>query len=68
MTSLFDSRLVKPVLRRLVRGLMRGLSFGIHAVQHALMRMAISFSLKLCLFTARVLLSSAERRRASESF
>ncbi|MEL6354561.1 MAG: hypothetical protein AAFR58_22835 [Cyanobacteria bacterium J06627_28] len=56
MTSLFDSRLVKPVLR--------GLSSSIYAVQHALMKVAIAFSLKLCLFTARVLMGSAERRQA----
>ncbi|MGC1306789.1 MAG: hypothetical protein WA885_06140 [Phormidesmis sp.] len=45
--------------------------FGcVSRVQHLLMKAAIAFSLKLCLFTAKVLLNSAsaDSRQPSRSF
>ncbi len=37
-------------------------------LQHLLMRAAVATSLKLCLFTARTLLSSTPKQRAGQSF
>lgn len=53
---------------RLTTSLFAGIRFGIHAVHHMLMRAAVAISLKLCLFTARVLLNSYARQGASQSF
>lgn len=41
---------------------------GIHAIQRMLMKAAVAVSLKLCLFTARVLLNTYSRQEASQSF
>jgi len=60
MKLFLDSRLVKPVIA--------GLGSCIHHVQHIVMKAAVAVSLKLCLFTARLLLDSSARNRAGQSF
>jgi hypothetical protein len=57
-------------LNRLVLPLTSGLANGMYSLQHLLMKAAVAFSLKLCLFTARVLLNADDRpqQRASQSF
>ncbi len=46
---------------RLAQSFSNGLSYCVSAVQHLLMRVAVAILLKLCLFTARVLLNPASR-------
>ncbi len=57
-------------LTRLLRPLASGLASCLSSLQHLLMKAAVAFSLKLCLFTARVLLGADTRTRqqASQSF
>ena len=54
----------------LTTSLQASLAKGVSAFQHMLMKAAVAVSLKLCLFTARVLLnaSPASHGRASQSF
>jgi len=51
-------RLSKLGLRYLALALQDVVLNGISYVQHLVMRIAIALSLKLCLFTARILLNS----------
>ena len=57
-------------LNQLIRRFHRGLVGCVSSLQHLLMRAAVAASLKLCLFTARVLLGSSagSRQQASQSF
>ena len=58
-------------LRNRITGpLKTSLVAGVSYLQHMLMKAAVAISLKLCLFTARVLLntSPAQNRQASQSF
>ena len=57
-------------LNPLIRPFYRGLVACVSSLQHLLMRAAVAVSLKLCLFTARVLLGStaSSRQQASQSF
>ncbi|MFK8183302.1 MAG: hypothetical protein AB8B99_07995 [Phormidesmis sp.] len=59
-------RLSKFGFRQVAQGLRQSLFGSLSYVQHLVMKAAIAFSLKLCLFTARVLLSSSAQ--TSESF
>jgi len=56
MKSLLSSRLIQSL----------GLGFGycVSSVQHLLMKAAVAVSLKLCLFTARILLNASARSQA----
>ncbi|KPQ32901.1 MAG: hypothetical protein HLUCCA11_20225 [Phormidesmis priestleyi Ana] len=62
MKSYLSNQLVRP----LQSGLLRCAS----SVQHLLMKAAVAFSLKLCLFTAKVLLGSNSKSNShmTESF
>lgn len=53
---------------RLVKGFGGGLVNCASAMQHLCMRVAVALSLKLCMFTARVLLGSSARSRAEQAF
>ena len=53
---------------RLANSVVKALSHCAYFLQHLLMKLAVAVSLQLCLFTARVLLASSARRRASQSF
>ncbi|MEM6449681.1 MAG: hypothetical protein AAF703_05125 [Cyanobacteria bacterium P01_D01_bin.105] len=54
------------LIQRLLQGAQQVLLGSLSYVQHLVMKVAIAFSLKLCIFTARVLLNS--NVSASESF
>ncbi len=58
------------LLNRLVLPFTRGLANCLYSLQHLLMKAAVAFSLKLCLFTARVLLGAGNRnhQQTSQSF
>lgn len=55
---------------RLKNSLQTALSGGVSYLQHVSMKAAVAASLKLCLFTVRVLLhsSSSSREQTSQSF
>ncbi|MGB3297316.1 MAG: hypothetical protein WBA76_03525 [Phormidesmis sp.] len=55
---------------RLISSFQKGLGLCIAALQHLLMKAAVAVSLKLCLFTARVLMGakSSSRQPAGQSF
>ncbi|MEL6603589.1 MAG: hypothetical protein AAFP20_10245 [Cyanobacteria bacterium J06614_10] len=53
---------------RLTTSFFTAIRSGIGAIQHVLMKAAVAISLKLCLFTARVLLNAYSRQGASQSF
>ena len=62
----FDRLITNP----LTTSLQASLAKGVSAFQHMLMKAAVAASLKLCIFTARVLLNSspASHGRTSQSF
>lgn len=66
MKSSFLNQLIRPFYSPFHRGLVACVS----SLQHLLMKAAVAVSLKLCLFTARVLLGStaSARQQASQSF
>ncbi len=63
MRNLFN-QLVSPFYATVQKGLFGSVSY----VQHLLMKAAVATSLKLCLFTARVLLGSTSKQQPSQSF
>ena len=60
MKAFLDSRLIKPV--------MKGVQLCAYTAGHLLMKAAIAVSLKLCMFTARVLMGPSTQSRTSQSF
>ncbi len=48
---------------RLIQSFSNGLGYCVSALQHLLMKAAVAISLKLCMFTARVLLNSTGRNQ-----
>lgn len=70
--SLISDSLDQPAdnfLGRLARSLQSAMFNGLSAAQHLVMRVAVAASLKLCIFTARVLLGSrGGSQQTSQSF
>ncbi|MEM6599537.1 MAG: hypothetical protein AAF810_13970 [Cyanobacteria bacterium P01_D01_bin.36] len=64
MKTFLSSRLIPSLAAGITSQLVRGAS----AVQHLCMKTAVAVSLKLCLFTARVLLNSSARGQAGRAF
>jgi hypothetical protein len=64
------SFLLSFLSNRLFRPLKSGLARCVYLFQHLLMKAAVAFSLKLCLFTARILLGANDRadQQTSQSF
>ena len=52
---------------RLVQSFSTGFGYSASFLQHLLMKAAVAISLKLCWFTARVLLNSSARNRAESA-
>ena len=63
MRNLFN-QLVSPFYTTIQKGLFGSVSY----IQHLLMKAAVATSLKLCLFTARILLGSRSKPQPSRSF
>lgn len=63
MRNLF-TQLVSPFYTSVQKSLFGSVSY----VQHLLMKAAVATSLKLCLFTARILLGSTAKPQPSRSF
>ena len=63
MKSSFLNQLIRPLYSPFYSGLVVCVS----SLQHLLMRAAVAVSLKLCLFTARVLLGSTASSRQQAS-
>ncbi len=52
---------------RLVQSLNAGLGHCVSLLQHLLMKAAVAISLKLCWFTARILLNGSAGKRAGST-
>ncbi|MEM6869001.1 MAG: hypothetical protein AAF528_11545 [Cyanobacteria bacterium P01_C01_bin.121] len=66
MKSFLSSRLVQGVCNGLAHRVAAGISAGVSVLQHLCMKAAVAISLKLCMFTARVLLGAAEQNRSEQ--
>lgn len=53
---------------RLIQAFGNGFVNCVSVVQQVCMKAAVTVSLKLCLFTVRVLLGSSDRNRAGQAF
>ena len=50
----------------LLHSFQSALAKGVSYLQHLVMRVAVAASLKLCMFTARVLMDDSEHRQANQ--